>query len=291
MDADGPNADQIEFWNNEGGAHLINYQTALNTMLDQFGHAVMDQIGVHAGEAALDIGCGCGDSTIELARRVGPKGKAVGVDISETMLVRAEVLATHAEVTNAFFEPVDVETGTLHKNSFDLAFSRFGIMFLLTPLSLLPISIMPCTMAGGLGSRAGNRSHPMPGLIFGLRPLLLCLKQFNHRHHQTLLPPARFRSATRRASRNFWARQVLSKLRSRPLHQKLRYLACGSSTKLSISLWKLAPAVICSTGNPMLYATEPGRQSAVHIAPMLATTALSCRLRHGLFLRKNPADG
>jgi ubiquinone/menaquinone biosynthesis C-methylase UbiE len=133
MDADGPNADQIEFWNNEGGAHLINYQTALNSMLDQFGHAVMDQIGVHAGEAALDIGCGCGDSTIELARRVGPKGKAVGVDISETMLVRAEVLATHAEVTNAFFEPVDVETGRLHKNSFDLAFSRFGIMFFANP--------------------------------------------------------------------------------------------------------------------------------------------------------------
>ena len=79
-DNTGPNADQIDFWNNEGGQHFIKFQSALNAMLDRYGEKTMSVTGVTEGEAVLDIGCGCGDTTMEMARRVGSEGEAIGVE-------------------------------------------------------------------------------------------------------------------------------------------------------------------------------------------------------------------
>ncbi|MDA0338359.1 MAG: methyltransferase domain-containing protein [Proteobacteria bacterium] len=130
---EGPNAEQIEFWNGEGGDRFIAFQNALDVMLEPFSRATIERLGIKSGEVVLDIGCGCGDTTIDLARRVGAKGEAIGVDISEPMLARAEEAAANAELTNVFFEAVDVETGNLHRDSFDAAFSRFGVMFFRHP--------------------------------------------------------------------------------------------------------------------------------------------------------------
>jgi SAM-dependent methyltransferase len=133
LEAAGPNAEQIEFWNGEGGEKFVRYQNALDAMLEPFGTEAIRQAAVRAGEAVLDIGCGCGETTIDLSRIVGVTGEVVGVDISEPMLARAEYLAAQTEMTNVFFELVDVETGKLHEESFDLAFSRFGVMFFRNP--------------------------------------------------------------------------------------------------------------------------------------------------------------
>jgi ubiquinone/menaquinone biosynthesis C-methylase UbiE len=133
----GPNADQIEFWNSEGGQNFVRHQNALDTMLGPYGLKAMEAGGLKHGNVVLDIGCGCGDSSIEMSRRVGAMGEVVGVDISEMMLQRAEDLAAHQELTNTFFELADVEVDPLHRDSFDLAFSRFGIMFFNDPVAAL----------------------------------------------------------------------------------------------------------------------------------------------------------
>ncbi len=135
VDPEGPNSDQIEFWNGDGGRKFIKYQHALDVMIGPFGDAAMAKLEVQQGEVALDVGCGCGATTIELARQVGSRGEAVGVDISEIMLARAEDVAAHAEATNVFFEHADVETSPLHRDSFDIAFSRFGVMFFQNPVT------------------------------------------------------------------------------------------------------------------------------------------------------------
>ena len=137
IEAKGPNADQIEFWNSAGGQNFVRHQNGLDAMLDAFGKRAMVKAGLSAGDVVLDIGCGCGDTSIEMARRVGSTGEVVGVDISEMMLRRAEDRAAHAELTNAFFELADVEIDPLHRDSFDLAFSRFGIMFFNDPVAAL----------------------------------------------------------------------------------------------------------------------------------------------------------
>ena len=134
LEPSGPNADQIEFWNGEGGRRFIKYQSALDVMIGPFGETAMERLGLKTGEIVLDVGCGCGGTTIEIARRVGSTGEAVGVDISEIMLARAEDVAAHADTTNVFFELADVEAKPLHRDSFDAAFSRFGVMFFADPV-------------------------------------------------------------------------------------------------------------------------------------------------------------
>lgn len=48
--------------------------------------SLLDWFGLRDGLACLNVGCGGGDATLELARRVAPHGKAVGADIDETKL-------------------------------------------------------------------------------------------------------------------------------------------------------------------------------------------------------------
>lgn len=133
VDLKGPNEDQIAAWNADLGEKFVKYQHALDKMIGPFGKVAMAKLDLKPGEYVLDIGCGCGETTIDIARRVGAKGEVVGADISEIMLAKAEDAAVHADVTNVFFEHADVQTSSLHPRTFDAAFSRFGVMFFSDP--------------------------------------------------------------------------------------------------------------------------------------------------------------
>src|SRR6185295_1983057 len=87
--AAGPNAEQITYWNEQGGPRWVKLQEALDRQLASFGRIVMDRLAIGRGERVLDVGCGCGETTLELGRRVGPDGSVVGIDISTVMLERA----------------------------------------------------------------------------------------------------------------------------------------------------------------------------------------------------------
>ncbi len=80
----------------------------------------------------LDIGCGFGDSTRLIARRVGPRGEAVGVDCAENFIRAAERDAREAGIDNASFFVADVQMDDL-RGPYDFAFSRFGTMFFMAP--------------------------------------------------------------------------------------------------------------------------------------------------------------
>ena len=68
---------------------------ALDGKLD----AVLAEFGIHAKEAVLDIGCGTGNLTVSLLRRLGPSGRVISIDISEKMLNRAQGKADDARVS------------------------------------------------------------------------------------------------------------------------------------------------------------------------------------------------
>jgi len=58
----------------------------------------LDLLGITAGERVLDVGCGSGVVTREIARRVGPRGRAVGLDPSPALLTVARELAQEADL-------------------------------------------------------------------------------------------------------------------------------------------------------------------------------------------------
>jgi SAM-dependent methyltransferase len=93
----------------------------------------MDRAGVAAGEVVLDVGCGCGATALELAERVGPAGRVLGLDLSGPMLERARSRARAAGAANLRFEQADAQTADLPAGAHDLVFSRFGVMFFADP--------------------------------------------------------------------------------------------------------------------------------------------------------------
>lgn len=128
---EGPNAEQIRYWNEVMGPQWAELDDIMSAQLRPLGLRVLDRLDVRSGERVLDIGCGGGDTTAEIARRIGSNGRVVGVDISEPLAVRARQATeefSHAEIRVA-----DAQTADLEVESFDAVFSRFGIMFFADP--------------------------------------------------------------------------------------------------------------------------------------------------------------
>jgi SAM-dependent methyltransferase len=105
-------------------------------MLEPLGEAALAAAHPTAGECAVDIGCGCGATTIALAERVTPGGRVLGVDISEPMLARAQERCAALGLANVELLQADAQRAVIPRGH-DLAFSRFGIMFFEDPVAAI----------------------------------------------------------------------------------------------------------------------------------------------------------
>jgi len=132
MDAAGPNAEQITYWNDTAGPKWVAYEDLLDTQIRTLGESAMDRVGIRPGDRVLDVGCGTGQTSIELARRVGTGGAVTAIDISGPMLARARARGEGTAQPIEFLE-ADAQTHRFAPTSFDVCFSRFGIMFFAGP--------------------------------------------------------------------------------------------------------------------------------------------------------------
>ena len=123
------NKNQKDFWSGKGGDIWVERQNAMDTMLSPLGEAALNKLNFNENENVLDIGCGCGHTTLNIAKRIGPSGNVTGLDISEPMLKRAKESAVEMSITNTSFKCVDVQTEDLGDQIYSAAFSRFGVMF------------------------------------------------------------------------------------------------------------------------------------------------------------------
>jgi len=123
---------QFVAWNGESGRAWVEHVDHFDHMLAPFGSAVLDRLGLRPGDRAVDIGCGVGATTLSIASLVTP-ATAVGVDISVTMLDAARTRAAAMGCSNVEFRHHDVQEEPMEAASFDVAFSRFGVMFFPEP--------------------------------------------------------------------------------------------------------------------------------------------------------------
>jgi SAM-dependent methyltransferase len=129
--ADERNADQIAYWNGAGGRHWASRQEHQDIVLAPILTAALARAAIRPGERVVDIGCGCGASAIALGRLVAPAGRVLGLDVSGPMLARAaERLPPELPVE---LVQADATTYAFAPGSFDLLFSRFGVMFFAEP--------------------------------------------------------------------------------------------------------------------------------------------------------------
>jgi ubiquinone/menaquinone biosynthesis C-methylase UbiE len=101
---------------------------ALRRMRGRLTARLLAAAQIQDGENVLDIGCGCGDTTI-LAARATPSGQALGADLSGIQVAEARRLAACAGVANARFEVADVQVHAFQAGTFDVLVSTFGVMF------------------------------------------------------------------------------------------------------------------------------------------------------------------
>jgi SAM-dependent methyltransferase len=126
------NSEQIAEWNGALGQRWVAMQQEIARVVAPFGAAALKAAAPQPGERVIDIGCGCGDTSIEIALIVGAAGSVLGIDVSQPMLEVARSRGALAKCARLAFRDGDASEAVLPAN-IDLLFSRFGVMFFSQP--------------------------------------------------------------------------------------------------------------------------------------------------------------
>lgn len=130
-----PNAAQADYWNATAGQTWTQDHEALDRQIAPLALEALRALAPAAGERVLDVGCGCGQTTLDIAARVGSNGSVTGIDISAPMLEIARQRLLPVAAGRVEFRQADAQGAHLGRSSFDAAYSRFGVMFFSDPVA------------------------------------------------------------------------------------------------------------------------------------------------------------
>jgi SAM-dependent methyltransferase len=122
------NAEQVQRWNGDGAQKWIANRERHRAAHQRLIPHLFAAAAISPGDRVLDVGCGCGETTITAAT-AAPGGGALGLDLSAPMLDVARQLAAEAGAANARFEQGDAQVFPLGPERYDVAISKFGVMF------------------------------------------------------------------------------------------------------------------------------------------------------------------
>ena len=120
------NEKQKEFWSGHGGQNWVTKKETLDDMLSPYGLEAINHLTLDNDSHILDIGCGSGETTFQLANQISSTGSVTGIDISEPLL---KLASKDNKFQNVLFVQADAQNSNLRKNFYSHAFSRFGVMF------------------------------------------------------------------------------------------------------------------------------------------------------------------
>jgi SAM-dependent methyltransferase len=125
------NEAQARYWNGDEAGHWLAYEDRYERMLAPFTGHVLTSAAIGRADWVVDIGCGTGSTTRAAGRTT--EGEALGVDLSAAMLRRAARRAREEGLANVRFEHGDAQVHRFTPGAWDVAVSRFGVMFFADP--------------------------------------------------------------------------------------------------------------------------------------------------------------
>ena len=127
----GENAKQGQYWNEAPGQSWVVNDIAMNERLETISDILFEGLDSDGCNNGLDIGCGAGSTTRRLATIMGNQARVTGLDISEKLL---GVARSHPESNGLHFLQADAQSYAFNREVFDVAISRFGVMFFENPV-------------------------------------------------------------------------------------------------------------------------------------------------------------
>jgi SAM-dependent methyltransferase len=161
------NSAQAEYWNASAGQRWTDHQEHQDQVLHPVSDRLIAVAAPKPGDRVIDVGCGCGATTIEFASRVSPGGAVLGLDISEPMPARARERAPQDQPIR--FERADATVYDFEPNGADLVASRFGVMFFADPAHSFANLRKAIKPAGRLVFVCWREPKQNPWLILPLR--------------------------------------------------------------------------------------------------------------------------
>ena len=128
------NEEQKDYWTNSAGKLWVKDKVEKDNMLEPLGNYALSKFNIIEGMNVLDIGCGTGITTTQIAKKINNVGYVSGFDLSETMINEAIKYSQKLDIKNINFAVKDIQNEELKILEYDAAFSRFGVMFFSNPI-------------------------------------------------------------------------------------------------------------------------------------------------------------
>ena len=188
----------------------------LELQLAPLGRRGLAALAPHPGESVLDIGCGGGETALDLARSVAPDGTVVGIDLSAAVLAFAQRAAHRCERVR--FVQADAQVFPFEPASFDAAFSRFGVMFFADPAAAFINIRRSLRPNGRLAFVCWRALEENP---LDILPLRAASAHLPPSPLTTRTRPARSRSLTPSVCAAFWKQRASARSISPPMTSRL----------------------------------------------------------------------
>jgi ubiquinone/menaquinone biosynthesis C-methylase UbiE len=130
------NEEALEAWDGVLFDRFVKFREIVTAGLGAHGEAALAAHPPQPGDRVLDIGCGFGDTSLQIAELVGETGSVLGVDVAPRFIEAAREEAEQAGADGVGFAVRDVQV-TEFDDSFDYAFARFGTMFFANPVAAM----------------------------------------------------------------------------------------------------------------------------------------------------------
>jgi SAM-dependent methyltransferase len=119
----------VECWNEILTPKWIRFRHLLSGNGKIHSDIAWTEFDIQVGDKVLDIGCGFGETSLEIGKMVGPSGEVLGIDCTDAFLDIANQERDDAGATNIRYEVADAQVCELPEEHYDVAYSRFGVMF------------------------------------------------------------------------------------------------------------------------------------------------------------------